>query len=403
MHGVDHRILEDMKLCVGFNRSDASNLRSLATDLAPAYQTIVDEFYGVILRNPRARSILTEGDTQIERLRAALRDWLRGLFCGKYDQEYWEVRSRIGRTHLRVGTPQDQMITMMAVIRRGLQRAIHQTHVVDADAKLESVHKLLTLELAVMLDSYKASYTEKVQEHERSAVEAKLTRAEHLAEIGQLAASLAHEIKNPLAGISGAIQVIRDGLEPNHRHRVVIGEILRQVNRLDAVVKDLLVYARPSPPSLARCNLDAVIRRVIAALAQEPSLKHVRLDYDGDDEMAPIRADHVRMEQLVMNLVLNAAHASPPDGKIRIEARSNTDRVTLTVKDSGHGMDEAILERAFEPFFTTKAKGTGLGLPICKWIVDVHGGSISLHSLVGKGTRVIVKLPRTVNGSDEET
>ena len=107
------------------------------------------------------------------------------------------------------------------------------------------------LDLAVMLESYQESYAEQVRRSERSAVEEKLTRAEHLAEIGQLAASLAHEIKNPLAGISGAIQVFRDTMPHNNPHRPILTEILGQINRLDATVKDLLLYARPLPPKSA--------------------------------------------------------------------------------------------------------------------------------------------------------
>jgi signal transduction histidine kinase len=156
---------------------------------------------------------------------------------------------------VQVGLPQQYMFAAMQVVWEELERGIRRQGVKDAAAKLASLHKLLTLELAVMLDSYKQSYSEQIRQTEREAVQERLTEARHLAQIGHLAASLAHEIKNPLAGISGAIQVIRDSMKPNEPHRPILDEVLRQVIRLDGTVKDLLVNARPKPPRFRPCRI----------------------------------------------------------------------------------------------------------------------------------------------------
>jgi len=232
-----------------------------------------------------------------------------------------------------------------------------------------------------------------VRATERSAVEEKLTRAEHLAEIGQLAASLAHEIKNPLAGISGAIQVMRDAMEPGNPHHPIVTEILGQIRRLDATVKDLLQYARPMPPRATRFRIGDAVTRVLTVLREEPALHGVSIEHDSAGGDTIVRADDAQIEQLLMNLLINAAHASNPGNTIRLEAERHGRFVRLRVADQGAGMTPAVRDQAFEAFFTTKAKGTGLGLSICRRIVEEHGGRIRLESEPGQGTIVTVDLP----------
>ncbi|MFQ5807748.1 MAG: protoglobin domain-containing protein, partial [Phycisphaerae bacterium] len=373
---------------------DAANLRSLAGQLEPNLPAIVDRFYREILRHPGARKVLTEGPAQVERLRGTLTTWLRSLFSGTYDAAYLQQRATIGRLHVRIGLPQRYVFAAMEVIRQELKRVILELDVPQADSKLESVQKLLALESASMGEAYQGAFVEQVRETERSAVQERLTQAEHLAQIGQLAASLAHEIKNPLAGISGAIQVIRDAMEANAPHRPILAEVLRQINRLDQTVKDLLVYARPVPPRFDRCNLGRVVERLMTVLKSEPAIQRVRFEHRSDHRPLPsIEADENQIEQLLMNLVLNAAHASEDGGLVTLTTQPTATGVQLEVEDHGHGMDEETCRRALEPFFTTKSRGTGLGLPICRRIVETHGGTLSIRSIVGKGTKVHVQLP----------
>ncbi|MFO0838634.1 MAG: protoglobin domain-containing protein [Phycisphaerae bacterium] len=384
---------EEIKRYVGFGDADAQRLAALRDSIEPFFRRTVDRFYAEIERRPEALAVLS-GHNQIARLKTSLSEWLWTLFCGDYDQEYYDRRARIGRMHVKVGLRQEYMFGGMDIVRQELEAAIRQVAPANLDACLDSLHKLLALELSVMLETYRDSYEQLVREAERASVKERLTRAEHLAEIGQLAASLAHEIKNPLAGISGAVQVIRDAAPAGDPHRPILAEILRQIDRLDRTVKDLLIYARPVPPRLQECRLDRVIERVATFFGREPELQRLRLVHVRGDPTPAIEADEHQVEQVLMNLVLNAAHASHDGGSVRIRTTVREDGVQLRVEDDGHGMDEELQRRAFQPFFTTRARGTGLGLPICKRIIEEHGGELSIESTPGRGTNVTVSLPR---------
>jgi two-component system sensor histidine kinase HydH len=386
--------LEELRHYIGFAEQDAAHLRALGEYAEELVPPTVERFYHEILRHPGTRTVLTEGPEQVSRLRKRLADWLRQLLCGTYDDAYWATHAAIGRVHVRVGLPQQYMCVAMEVVWQELDRGIQRLALPDGAATCAALHKLLTLELAVMLDSYRENYSAQIRQVEREAVQEQLTEAEHLAQIGQLAASLAHEIKNPLAGISGAIQVIRDSMRSDERHRPILDEVLRQVNRLDGTVKDLLIYARPKPPRLRKCSLDQLVARALTVLREQPEMQQVHLEYVNSQTLPPIEADENQLEQLLTNLLLNAAQASPADGLVRLTTTPYADGVRLTVADHGHGMDEEVRRRAMEPFFTTKARGTGLGLPICRKIVETHGGRITIHSIVGEGTEVVVELPR---------
>ncbi len=396
---MDGSVFDSMKRYVAFGAADADRLRSLLPAIEPHFDRVVDTFYEVVTDHPDAMAVITGGQDQMDRLRRTLTGWLSTLFGGDYGESYFAARSNIGRVHVRVGLPQHLMFTAIEVVRRSLTQLIERTDVPDTPTAVDSLNKILTLDLGVMLETYKESHALRVRAREREAIEAKLTRAEHLAEIGQLAASLAHEIKNPLAGISGAIQVIREDLGREHRHTGILGEVMGQIKRLDAVVKDLLVYARPSDPRFDTCDLDATVRRVLTVLRAEPVMSGVAIRYTENSAMPAIEADEGKIEQLVMNLLLNAAHACQSGGDVQVTTDCTSDTVALTVADTGHGMDERTLERATEPFFTSKAKGTGLGLSICRSITDAHNGAFSLTSVLNGGTRAGVLLPRRQNHS----
>ena len=392
--GMPDALFEEMKSYVGFTADDAAAVAGLADKIRPHIPEIVERFYDVLLQHPGARLIFSGGDAQIERQEELLAGWLHEVFNGTYESRYFEARFRIGATHVRVGLPQRFMMVGMEIIWQELTGVLRKSAVTDLDRKLDALHKLLTLDLTIMLQSYQESHVERIRTAERDALEAKLIRAEHLAEIGQLAASLAHEIKNPLAGISGAIQVIGDSMGENNPHRGIVHEILGQIARLDATVKDLLLYARPSRPKAREVKLDSLVARVLMLIREEPTVRRVHVDYEASNGEAVLYADEGQMEQLLLNLILNAAHASDEGSTITVETRPHGQFTRLMVSDSGHGMKPEVLSKAVEPFFTTKAKGTGLGLAICRRIVESHGGTINLESEVGKGTTVCIDLPR---------
>ncbi len=383
---------EEMKQYLGFGEADAANLAALADLVVPQLPRVVARFYQEVNAHPETRAVLSGGPAQAEALRRKLSEWLRGLFSGRYDAEYCRERAQVGRTHVRVGLPQHYMFAAMEVIWQELRAIIAGLPGCDQEAKLAALHKLLTIETGLMLESYRESYTAQVRQVERDAMWARLREAEQLAQIGQLAASLAHEIKNPLAGISGAIQVIRANLKQTDPHWPVLGEVLRQINRLDRSVKDLLVFARPKPPQYQWCDLPRAIERVLDLLRKEPEFERIRFEYSLPRDLPPIAADEHQLEQLLMNLLLNAAQASAPGGLVRLSVAARDGGVRIVVQDRGCGMSADVLRRTFEPFFTTKARGTGLGLPICRKIVEAHGGKIAIASEPGAGTEVAVDL-----------
>lgn len=387
-------ILDDIKGYVGFTPEDARQLKAMDERLRPHLYEVVDRFYATLMSHPGARQVFAGGEAQIDRLREHLKLWLAGLFCGQYDQSYVESRVAIGSTHVRIGLPQHYMFGAMEIVRSELERLI-RTHVPPPhEGPLGAMHRLLVIETSIMLERYKASYSERLLRLEQASMQERLTRAEHLAEIGQLAAALAHELKNPLAGISGAIQVIREEMAADNPHRPVLGEVLRHVGRLDRAVKDLLAYARPHPPRFSRCDLRGIIERVGRLLTQEPTFQHVRFETCVDPEAAALECDDHQIEQVLLNLLLNAAQASPPGSVARLTVSQAGDGIRLVVEDEGSGMEPEVRVRAFDPFYTTKVRGTGLGLPICRGIIEAHQGEISLHSAPGGGTRVEVRLPQ---------
>ncbi|RPI11338.1 MAG: histidine kinase, partial [Zetaproteobacteria bacterium] len=236
-------------------------------------------------------------------------------------------------------------------------------------------------------------------------------RAERLATLGELAASLAHEIKNPLAGIAGAVRVMADELPASDQRKEIMEEILDQVHRLDKTVHDLLAFARPATPALAPCDLHRVLDRVLVLLAQDPAAMTVRIVRVYHSGLPPVHADAKQLGQVFLNLLLNAVQAMPDGGRITLRtalrgvngadgdgAASEARAVEVRFSDTGPGIPAPLVSEVFTPFFTTKPRGAGLGLSICRRIVEDHGGRIEVESPPGQGATFRVVLP--LGGAD---
>lgn len=386
-------LFAEMKRYVGFTEADARTLADVRSRISPYLPEVVDRFYTALLADPSARAVLEADPDRLPRLRVYLREWLEMLFCGVYDTAYYEHRCRIGRTHVRVNLPQHYMFTAMNIIRIKLSERLRAFQLPNACEALNALHKLLDLELAIMNETYREDYVDRIQSIERLEFEQRISESEHLATIGQLAASLAHEIKNPLAGISGAIQVLGAELNDGHPHKEIIAEALRQIDRLDAAVRDLLLYARPKQPSLRREDVSQIVAHALILLRQEPAFLPVRVRCEGLTEQHWALVDETQIKQVITNLMINAAHACEDGGSVECRISKHGDKVRLVIEDDGVGMQPHVLARAFEPFYTTKARGTGLGLAICRRIVETHQGTIEVESEPGMGTRVTIELP----------
>ncbi|UCF37633.1 MAG: PAS domain S-box protein [Acidobacteriota bacterium] len=219
-----------------------------------------------------------------------------------------------------------------------------------------------------------------------------IIQSQKLAAIGEMAASVAHEIKNPLAGISGAIEILRDTFEEPDERREVMEEILLEVKRLDNTVRDLLAFSRPWNPDTQWCDLRELIERVTRLFLEQDDLGDLEFKVNDSSEIR-VKVDPWLFEKVLWNLLDNASDAMDGEGLIEFHFEESPGYITVTVEDNGAGIPIDQQDNVFRPFFTTKSRGTGLGLAICKKIMDAHGGSISLFSIPKKGTRVSVKFP----------
>jgi two-component system sensor kinase FixL len=212
-----------------------------------------------------------------------------------------------------------------------------------------------------------------------------------LARLGRMSALIAHEVRNPLAGIRGALDIIGRRLPAGAREQAVLGDIVARLDDLNHFVDDLLIFARPHRPELRRESIAAIFRRLTALMAADPEFAGIVTDVSGDD--ADVEVDARQIERAFLNLMANAAQALDGEGRIAVTIERRETACRVTVSDSGAGMAPEVLQKVFEPFFTTRHRGTGLGLPVVKRTVEQHGGSIQIESTIGVGTKAIVELP----------
>ena len=223
-------------------------------------------------------------------------------------------------------------------------------------------------------------------------LQSQLLERERLAAVGELAAMVAHEVRNPLAGIRGGCEILLEGYpDGDQRHEIGV-EIIRQVDRLSRTVHDLLLFARPKAMDLVPTDLHGLIDRILHVLGDDPGNASIEIVRDFTDHLPIVQADGRQMEQVFMNLVLNAIQAMNHRGQVTIATRTQGRQVAVTVGDTGPGIPPDKLVHIFEPFFTTRAQGTGLGLAIVKKIVEAHGGRIEAEATPGHGARFTVTL-----------
>ncbi|GFE59104.1 nitrogen regulation protein NR(II) [Geobacter sp. AOG1] len=263
-------------------------------------------------------------------------------------------------------------------------------HTYRADAVIRRARLNMTILLCLLAAGWilAVALYRLTRREERRQLE--MARRENLAQLGEMGAMLAHEIRNPLAGIKGYAQIIEKKPQ-DERNSGFARRIVAEAQRLETLVSDLLAYAR-SDRAMATVDMCEVIAHTAAFLRHEAEQLHVNIITECPEGML-ITGNRDRLGQALLNLGKNAIQAMPEGGTLRITAGADGKQVVIRVKDSGHGIGPGELPRIFEPFFTTKAKGTGLGLALCKKITEEHGGSIEVHSTVGQGTTVSITIP----------
>ena len=221
-----------------------------------------------------------------------------------------------------------------------------------------------------------------------------MSRAEHLATLGEMAAGLAHEIRNPLAGIAGVVEIIGRDLPANSAAVGVLGEVRHEVVHINKIVTELLELARPKPPVYRPANLVSVAEHAALFARDQAAARKVMLEIVPNSEIPELEFDGGQIHQVLLNLLLNAVQACNEGGSVTVEFSEDAQSVCTSVTDTGKGIPPEVLPNIFRPFFTTKGNGTGLGLSLARRIVEDHGGRLEATSEVGKGSCFALVLPK---------
>jgi two-component system sensor histidine kinase PilS (NtrC family) len=228
-------------------------------------------------------------------------------------------------------------------------------------------------------------------------MEAKVRQSEKMAAVGEMAAGIAHEFRNPLAAISGSAQLLEQRLRDQPAQEKLLRIISRECDRLEAAVRNFLLFSRPARPRQEWLQLKEMIHESASLLGKTPTWgsRH-RLELDFPDQTR-VWADRDQLKQILLNLLSNACQAMPDGGTISCNAspawRDGQQMLLIRLRDNGPGLDPAIRRKIFDPYFTTRQDGTGLGLAIVHPIISGHGGSISVESSRGQGTLFVIQLP----------
>ena len=236
---------------------------------------------------------------------------------------------------------------------------------------------------------------------ERLRLKERLSQAERLSALGEMAAGISHEIRNPLGIIRSSAELLKKKVTKIDPSNTMPDIIVEESSRLNSIITDFINFAKPGSPKLNLCHIEDVIEKNITFLSMQMKEKGYTIKKDYQNYLPEIQADADMLYQSFLNIFLNAMQAMPNGGMIEVAIRSNSKVVTINFDDDGQGIAAEILEKIWDPFFTTKEMGTGLGLGMVKNIIESHGGNIRIENRTEGGTRVIVELP--VENPNSET
>lgn len=228
---------------------------------------------------------------------------------------------------------------------------------------------------------------------ERVNMRHQMARMDRLASLGRMSAGIAHEVRNPLTGVSLLLDELHDRLLGQKTDQSLIRRALGEIERLESLVSEMLRFSSIKVPKLIACRVGKVLDDSLFLIRSQCHRQQIKLIEDIPSELPDILLDEDRMKQVVLNLVNNALDAMPAGGELRVSAEQRQEDILITIADSGEGINVDQLPLVFEPFFTTKGQGTGLGLSICYNIISEHGGDIQIDSVLHQGTRVQITLP----------
>lgn len=374
-------IFPEIKAYVGFGPADQAILRELHPLLKDRFPAIVDDFYTRIEAHPRAAKVITGGEAQIERLKGTLLNFLHDFFMGPWDDAYYARRARIGRRHVQVGLAQHYMLTALGAIRE--QLCVGASAVTDPgertqlEKRVSAINKLCDLELAVMLHTYSEDTARRLRSRER------------LATYGELMSAICHELRNPLGVIETSSYLLRSQLQ-SEAANAHLQRIQRHVRRATGIITSMLEMVREQTLTRRVLDSDDVARRAVAVLAEE---RRREVRYDPAPAGTQVFADAQLLQQILLNLLNNAADATPEDGDIALSVSRLQDGVHFVITDSGAGVPEEVRGRLFEPLVTTKPNGVGLGLALCAKLAEQLGGEVQLLASQDGGARFGLRVP----------
>jgi signal transduction histidine kinase len=228
----------------------------------------------------------------------------------------------------------------------------------------------------------------------------KMQRAEQMTVVGEMATGLAHEIKNPLAGIKASMEVLSQEPTFTEEDKTVLLKVIDEVKRIESLMKGLLNFAKPPEPQFTPVDVNKILDTAIAFSLTYPSFssnnsKAVDIKRDYDDHLPATNADPIQLQQVFLNLLLNAGDATPDGGTVTVRTSHDqmANSIRIEIDDTGPGIEEDAMDKIFRPFFTTKPKGTGLGLAISRQLIERHGGNIRVSNNSGSGTAFTIVLP----------
>lgn len=288
-----------------------------------------------------------------------------------------------------VSQPVSDILTQMRRVERGDLTA-------RAEAQRPDEIGELARDFNAMVRSLESAKRELHAAHEKQ-----MQQASKLATIGELAAGIAHEIRNPLAGIGAAVEVLSENRDPAERE--IVAEIRRQITRLNNTLRELLDFSRQREPEVAACAVGELIRPMLALVRPDAQKQRVRIVEDVPADLPAIAVDAGQVQQALLNILLNGIQAMPAGGTLTVGACAVDRVVRISMADTGGGIPAENLVKIFSPFFTTKHQGTGLGLAITRSIVEKNRGSIAVTSTVGVGTTFVLEFGVPVAAGPGET
>ncbi|NHQ61015.1 sensor histidine kinase [Chlorobium sp. BLA1] len=242
------------------------------------------------------------------------------------------------------------------------------------------------------------------QSAETIIIEEQLRRAEKLSTLGEMAAVLAHEIRNPLSSIRGTAEILRDDYPTGNPKHEFIDIQIRETERLNRVVEEFLHMARQQPMAMKPCWVQDELETIVTLVMNDARKRQVALQLQPNSVAMIVMADSEKLRQAFLNIIINALQATPEGGRVTISTTiAEHAFCEIRFRDSGPGVEKAAMERIFEPFFTTKSDGTGLGLAITKNIIENHKGTLKVESEAANGTTVTIRLPLQLPQPGEAT